>query len=79
MGSMCYTNQENRKKLGEIAAYTAELFDEVILDDFYFTNCRCESCIKTKGDRDWATFRLELKKEFSEISLSKMPKPQTPK
>jgi hypothetical protein len=36
MGSMCFISPENRKKLGEIAAYTAELFDEVILDDFYF-------------------------------------------
>ena len=51
MGSMCFTDPENRKRLGEIAAYTAQLFDEVILDDFYFTNCRCEACIKAKGSR----------------------------
>jgi len=36
MGSMCFTDKENRKRLGEIAAYTAEVFDELILDDFYF-------------------------------------------
>jgi hypothetical protein len=79
MGSMCYTNPENRKKLGEIATYTAELFDEVILDDFYFTNCRCESCIKAKGDRDWTSFRLELMNDISKNVIIKNAKVANPK
>jgi hypothetical protein len=79
MGSMCFTSPENRKKLGEIAAYTAELFDELILDDFYFTNCRCEACIKEKGDRDWASFRLALMKDFSENVIIKNAKAANPK
>jgi len=66
MGSMCFTNADNRKRLGEIAAYTAELFDEVILDDFYFTNCRCESCIKAKRNKSWQEFRLALMNDISE-------------
>ncbi|MDR0455480.1 MAG: hypothetical protein LBH20_02200 [Treponema sp.] len=78
MGSMCFTNPENRKKLGEIAAYTARLFDEVILDDFYFTNCRCESCIKAKGDRDWASFRLALMNDISENVIIKNAKAANP-
>jgi len=79
MGSMCFTDPENRKRLGEIAAYTAELFDEVILDDFYFTNCRCESCIKTKGDKDWASFRLALMNDISENVIIKNAKAANPK
>ena len=79
MGSMCFTDPENRKRLGEIAAYTAELFDEVMLDDFYFTNCRCESCIKAKGDRDWATFRLALMNDISENVIIKNAKAANPK
>ncbi|MDR0316302.1 MAG: hypothetical protein LBH97_05320 [Treponema sp.] len=79
MGSMCFTNPENRKKLGEIAAFTAELFDEVILDDFYFTNCRCEECIKAKGDRDWASFRLALMNDISENVIIKNAKAANPK
>jgi len=71
MAAMCYTSPETRKLLGEVAYYTAELFDEVMLDDFYFTNCRCESCIKAKGDKDWATFRLELLQDFSENIIIK--------
>jgi len=79
MGSMCFTDSENRKRLGEIAAYTAKLFDEIILDDFYFTNCRCESCIKAKGDRDWASFRLALMNDISENVIIKNAKAANPK
>jgi len=79
MGSMCFTDPENRKRLGEIAAYTAELFDEVILDDFYFTNCRCDSCIKAKGERDWAEFRLALMNDISENVIIKSAKAANPK
>ena len=79
MGSMCFTDPENRKRLGEIAAYTAGLFDEVILDDFYFTNCRCESCIRAKGDKDWASFRLALMNDISENVIIKNAKAANPK
>jgi hypothetical protein len=79
MGSMCFTDPENRKRLGEIAAYTAELFDEVILDDFYFTNCRCESCIKAKGEKDWASFRLALMNDISENVIIKNARKANPK
>jgi len=79
MGSMCFTDPDNRKRLGEIAAYTAELFDEVILDDFYFTNCRCERCIKEKGNRDWAAFRLALMNDVSENVIIKNARAANPK
>jgi hypothetical protein len=79
MGSMCFTDQNNRKRLGEIAAYTAELFDEVMLDDFYFTNCRCENCIKAKGDKDWSSFRLALMNDVSENVIIKNAKKANPK
>ncbi|MCL2030835.1 MAG: hypothetical protein FWG93_04755, partial [Oscillospiraceae bacterium] len=78
MGSMCYTDPETRRKLGDIAAYTAELFDEVLLDDFFFTNCRCESCIKAKGDRDWAAFRLALMNDVSESTVIQRAKEANP-
>ncbi|MBN2003104.1 MAG: hypothetical protein JXA21_07075 [Anaerolineae bacterium] len=56
----CYTNPEHRRKLKEVVAYTAGLFDEIILDDFFFTNCKCPACIAAKGDRSWTEFRLAL-------------------
>lgn len=56
----CYTNPEHRQKLKDVVSFTASLFDEVILDDFFFTSCKCESCIRAKGSRSWTDFRLEL-------------------
>jgi len=79
MGSMCFTDPENRRRLGEIAAYTAQLFDEVILDDFYFTNCRCESCIKAKREKSWEKFRLALMNDISENVIIKNAKAANPK
>ena len=62
----CYTNPEHRQRAKEVAEYTASLFDEFILDDFFFTNCKCELCIAAKGDRRWTDFRLELMTEAAE-------------
>lgn len=55
--SFCYSDPEQRKQLNEIVAYTAGIFDEIILDDFYFTNCKCDRCIEAKGGRSWPAFR----------------------
>lgn len=56
----CYTRAEDRERLRQIIAYTARHFDEIVLDDFYFTSCKCEECIEAKGDRSWNEYRLEL-------------------
>ena len=61
--TFCYSNPEHRKKAKEIAEYTARHFDEFILDDFFFTNCKCDLCIKAKGDMSWTDFRLKLMTE----------------
>lgn len=58
--SFCYTNQNHKKKLIDVVSYTAKLFEEIIFDDFFFTNCKCESCIKAKGDMSWSEFRTDL-------------------
>ncbi len=55
----CYSNPEHRKKLREVVEYTAEFFDELILDDFFFTNCKCSLCIEAKGEKSWTRFRLD--------------------
>lgn len=56
----CYSNPEHRQKLQEVVEFTAKNFDEVILDDFFFTSCKCQLCIDNKGDRSWTDFRLQL-------------------
>ncbi len=77
--TFCYTKPESRRRVKEIVEYTAKLFDEVILDDFFFTNCKCESCIKAKGDKSWTQFRLELLKEASRELIIKPAKAVNPK
>ena len=58
--TFCYSNPEHRKKVKEIVEFTAKHFNELILDDFFFTNCKCELCIKAKGNQSWTQFRLGL-------------------
>jgi hypothetical protein len=55
-----YTNPEHRKKLQEIVEYTARNFDEIIVDDFFFTSSKTDSDIQAKGDKTWTRFRLDL-------------------
>jgi hypothetical protein len=59
----CYTRPEQRQKVREIAEYTARFFDEFILDDFFFTSCKCPACIEAKGNRSWTDYRLALMAE----------------
>jgi hypothetical protein len=60
--TFCYSNPEHRQKVKEIAEYTARFFNEIILDDFFFTSCKCDLCIEAKKDRSWTEFRLDLMK-----------------
>ena len=58
--TFCYSNPDDRKKVKELAEYTAKNFNEFILDDFFFTNCKDDGAIKDKGDRSWTQYRLDL-------------------
>ncbi|NJO70338.1 MAG: hypothetical protein HC830_14590, partial [Bacteroidetes bacterium] len=61
--TFCYTNPEHRKLAQHIAEITARNFDEFILDDFFFTSCKCDMCIKAKGDQSWTNYRLNLMRD----------------
>ena len=56
----CYTNKGTQSQLQEIFEYTASLFDEIMIDDFLFTDCQCGECKKARGDWTWADYRCEL-------------------
>lgn len=64
--TFCYSNKGMRDKLKEVAEYTAGLFNSFILDDFFFTSCTCEDCIRERGNRSWSEFRAEKMREVSE-------------
>lgn len=61
----CYSDPAHREALLNIMRRTAALFDEVILDDYFFFSCRCEKCIREKGRRSWKEYRLSRMEEFS--------------
>ena len=76
---LCYTSEVTKTLMKNVVTLTAEIFDEFILDDFYFTNCRCDACIQAKGDRSWSQFRLELMNDFAENIIVKTAKQVNPK
>lgn len=77
--SLCYANRLHRERLKSVVEMTASIFDEIILDDFYFTNCKCDSCIEAKGDRSWWEFRTELMREVSVKLIMEPAKKVNPK
>ena len=54
-------------------------FDEFILDDFFFTNCKCEHCIEAKGDMEWDEFRVKLMTEAGQNLVINPAKKVNPK
>lgn len=77
--TFCYSNPEHRQAIREIAEFTARHFDEIILDDFFFTNCKCPLCIQAKGDKSWTQFRLNLLNEAGRELIVKPARVANPK
>lgn len=76
--TFCYSNPEHRIKVREIAEHTAKFFDDFILDDFFFTNCKCDLCIKAKGKMSWTEYRTKLLAEAGESLVIKPAKKINP-
>ena len=49
----------------DVAEETARHFDDIILDDFFFTSCKSEQEIRAKGARTWAQYRVERMREVA--------------
>ena len=58
--TFCYSNPETRALIKRISETSAKYFDEILLDDYYFTNCKCKLCVAARGDRSWSEFRTSL-------------------
>ncbi len=61
----CYTNRHNQEHLAEIFRYAASMFNEIMIDDFFFTDCTCSECAAAKGSMSWAQYRDKLMLEMS--------------
>ncbi len=78
-GTYCYSNEAMREKIRKVSEFTASIFDEVILDDYYFTNCTCEDCIRRKGSRTWKEYRRDLMVDVSKNLIVGPAKSVNPK
>lgn len=63
--SFTYTKPEDRAYVKHVSEMTAKLFDEIILDDFFFANTKKPSDIEAKGAQSWTDFRLKTMDEVS--------------
>jgi hypothetical protein len=70
----CYSNPEHRAMLRKVVEFTARNFDEFILDDFFFTDCKADSDIAAKGTRSWTRFRLDQMDEAARNLIIKPAK-----
>ncbi len=78
-GIACYTDPPTQKRLAEIFALTATRFDEIMIDDFWFTDCKCGECDAARRSRTvtvlgrqfpvpgdtWEDYRCELMVQLS--------------
>ena len=76
----CYTDAGTQEQLQSIFEFAAGLFDELMIDDFWFTNCDCPECdaarrakavtvgartFTVRGDT-WEDYRCELMTRVSQ-------------
>jgi hypothetical protein len=74
----CYS-PEDRPQFKQIVEFTARHFNELILDDFFFTTCKNDWAIQAKGDKSWTQFRLALMDDVAENTVVKAAKAVNPK
>ncbi|MDO5435923.1 MAG: permease [Clostridia bacterium] len=72
--TFCYNDRKMTDRLTEVCAYIGGLFNEFIIDDFFFTNCTCGACRAGRDaynaahgitDGRWQEYRLDLMEKVS--------------
>ena len=77
--SFCWSNPAHRERFRRLVAFTAGIFDELIFDDLFMYNCRCDLCQRARGNRSWTEFRLDVMKDVGENLVVKNAKSVNPK
>jgi len=89
----CYTDKPTQDKVQAIFEYAAGLFGEIMIDDFWFTDCTCPPCDQARqskrvtiGDRvypvsgdTWEDYRGELMTRLSRDRVLAVAKRVNPK
>jgi hypothetical protein len=74
----CYTDIPTQEHLQQIFEYTASIFNEIMIDDFLFTDCECEECKAAKGDKSWVEYRSDLMVQVSRERILKPARAKNP-
>jgi hypothetical protein len=75
----CYTDSPTQMVLQRIFEHAASLFDEIMIDDFWFTDCECPACDRARASKTvtihterypvagdtWVDYRCELLVQLS--------------
>jgi hypothetical protein len=89
----CYTDQPTQAKVRAIFEFAAGLFDEIMIDDFWFTDCACPECEAARQARTvkmgekscpvtgdtWEDYRCELMVRLSRDNVLAAAKRVNPK
>lgn len=76
----CYTDLPTQSRVQSIFEFTARLFDEIMIDDFWFTDCACPECDSARQRQSvqigaksypvdgatWEAYRCELMVRLSQ-------------
>jgi hypothetical protein len=89
----CYTDPQTQEKLKSVFEYAAGLFNEIMIDDFWFTDCECPECkaaraahVVTIGGKrypvvgdTWEDYRSELMVQLSRHYILEAARKVNPK
>ncbi len=75
---MCFSSAKSRSSLERLMRMGARVFDDIIVDDFLCTACRCGRCRAAKGRRDWSTYYQDLMVEVAQSCIIRPAKEENP-
>jgi hypothetical protein len=56
----CYSSPSTLGHIEKISSLAGRVFDEMIVDDFLCTQCRCEECESARANKSWVEFRRDM-------------------
>lgn len=85
--TFCYNDKKMLNTLKKAVQLTAKVFDSIIIDDFFFTNCTCDACRKERDrfneengieDGSWQEYRVNLLQKISKEYMIDVAKAVNP-
>ena len=75
----CFTKIASQEEIQRVFEFTASIFDEIVIDDWYFTNCKCDDCTAARGTRSWSKYYCDLMYKVSQERVLKPAHTVNPK